>query len=48
MEKVMFYINGIAGGGAERVITNLANGFEEKGYQSVMVTSFVRPQNEYP
>ena len=46
MEKVMFYINGIAGGGAERVITNLANGFEEKGYQSVMVTSFVRPQNE--
>lgn len=48
MKKVLFYINGIAGGGAERVITNLANGFEEKGYESIMVTSFVRPQNEYP
>ena len=47
MKKIMFYINGIGGGGAERVITNLANGFGEKGYESILVTSFVR-ENEYP
>lgn len=38
--KILFYINTIRHGGAERVISNLANQLEKKGHQCVFVTSF--------
>lgn len=44
--KVMFYINGIYGGGAERVMTNLASSFAISGNDVILVTSFYR-ENEY-
>ena len=44
--KIMFYINSIHHGGAERVITNLANEFS-KDNEVVLVTSF-RCEKEYP
>ena len=40
MKKIMFYINVLGYGGAERVISNLANQFSDKGYKCVMVTSY--------
>lgn len=44
---LMFYINAIHGGGAERVILQLAYRFAQAGYRSVLVTSFV-DVHEYP
>ena len=38
--KIMFYINALLNGGAERVMCNLANQFSERGYRVVFVTSF--------
>ena len=38
--KILFYINAISHGGAERVISNLANEFSNKGYDVTVVTSF--------
>lgn len=38
--KLLFYINSIYGGGAERVMSNLASAFSAHGYQVVLVTSF--------
>ena len=38
--KILFYINAIHQGGAERVMVNLANQFSEKGDDVVLVTSF--------
>lgn len=38
--KILFYIDEIGGGGAERVMANLANGFIEKGEEVILVTSF--------
>ena len=46
MKKIMFYINAINGGGAERVMTNLATQFSEEGYETVLVTSY-RAEGEY-
>lgn len=43
----MFYINTINGGGAERVMVNLAKCFSENGYDTSLVTSF-RNTWEYP
>lgn len=40
MKIIMFYINQIYEGGAERVIVYLANWFAQKGYDSILVTSF--------
>ena len=40
MTKIMFYINSISTGGAERVIVNLANYFAENGYEAVLVSSY--------
>lgn len=45
--KVLFYINAIHHGGAERVITLLAKQFSRKGVDSVLVTSFY-DEWEYP
>lgn len=44
--KILFYINQIYGGGAERVITQLASSFAEAGDEAILVTSFER-ENEY-
>lgn len=40
MKKILFYINSIDNGGAERVIVNLANYFSEKSYETLLVTSY--------
>jgi len=47
MKKIVFYINAIHDGGAERVMVNLANHFSQIGYESILVTSF-RDKWEYP
>ena len=39
--KVMFYINAIHDGGAERVMINLADRFARFGHEVILVTSFV-------
>lgn len=44
--KVLFYINTLAKGGAERVITNLANQFAEDNHETVVITSYYK-KNEY-
>lgn len=44
---LMFYINAIHDGGAERVLLQLAQRFSAAGYRSVVVTSFV-DVHEYP
>lgn len=47
MQKtLMFYINSIHKGGAERVIVQLAGRFAAEGYRSILVTSFV-DEGEY-
>lgn len=40
MRKLLFYINAIHHGGAERVMVNLANEFSRRGYAVILVTSF--------
>ena len=45
--KIMLYINTLQTGGAERVISQLANRFADAGYDVGMVTSFPCEQ-EYP
>lgn len=46
-KTLLFYINAIHEGGAERVILRLAYHFSQVGYRSIVVTSFV-DDNEYP
>lgn len=38
--KILFYINAIHDGGAERVMVNLAKYFSDIGYETILVTSF--------
>lgn len=45
--KLFFYINVLAGGGAERVVSNLANQLAAAGETVAIVTSFPT-ENEYP
>ena len=47
MDTLLFYINTINVGGAERVIIQLAHHFANKGYRSVLVTSFMDKGKEY-
>ncbi len=44
---LMFYINTIRGGGAARVMVQLAGRFRAEGYRTILVTSF-REDVEYP
>lgn len=44
---IIFYINSLAHGGAERVIIQLAKHFSDAGYRAVIMTSYVA-DNEYP
>lgn len=46
MKKILFYINILSGGGAERVIVNLANEFAKKGYETILVASYAT-EGEY-
>lgn len=39
MKKIAFYIGNLARGGAQRVVVNLANYFQEIGYKTVIVTT---------
>lgn len=47
LKRFMFYINTLSTGGAERVISQLANRFSDDGYEVMLVTSFPM-DNEYP
>ncbi len=47
LKKVAFYINSIGGGGAERVMVNLAKQFAGNGVETVLITSFIATW-EYP
>ena len=47
MKKLLFYINALHHGGAERVIAYLANSFSKSDYDCVMITSIKEPW-EYP
>lgn len=47
MKKIIFYINAIHDGGAERVMVNLAKYFSEEGFDTILVTSF-KDTWEYP
>lgn len=44
--KVMFYINQLGSGGAERAISNTASYFAEHGWDTILLTSF-RLEHEY-
>ena len=44
---LMFYINSLNRGGAQRVLVQLAGRFAAAGWRSVLVTSFVS-EEEYP
>ena len=46
--KLMFYINTISHGGAERVIVNLATQLSHRGHNCCLVTSYYTPEFEYP
>lgn len=46
MRKIAFHLNCLEQGGAERVVTNLANQFVEKGYQVLIVTEWYG-ENEF-
>lgn len=45
--KLLFYINTISHGGAERVMVNLATDLAERGHDCRLVTSFRTPKFEY-
>lgn len=47
MKTLMFYINSLHKGGAQRVMLQLADRFARAGYRAVLVTSFVG-EDEYP
>ena len=47
-KTIIFYINSIRRGGAERVLLELARFFSQSGYRSILVTSFVDMGTEYP
>lgn len=40
MKKILFYINALNGGGAERVMSNLSSQFTDNGYEVIFVTSY--------
>lgn len=46
MRKIAFHLNCLEQGGAERVVTNLANQFVEKGYQVLIATEWCG-ENEF-
>lgn len=47
-KRIAFYISTLRVGGAERAISNLANGFCEKGYRVYMITENPDDKESYP
>ena len=47
MKKIAFHLNCLGQGGAERVVSNLANTFAEEGYEVFVATEW-QEDNEYP
>lgn len=45
--RIVCYINALSGGGAERVMSVLANGLSQRGHKVWMITDFSKPV-EYP
>ena len=45
--KIAFFIEHISNGGAERVITNLANSFAKHNHEVIMITTIRRLGEEY-
>ena len=43
MAKIAFHLNCLTHGGAERVVTNLANQFAQEGYEVVVATEWTDP-----
>lgn len=48
MKKIMFVTATLGGGGAERVMLNLANNMAEKGHEIIVYCTAPRIKNEYP
>ncbi len=46
-KTLLFYINTLRHGGAEKAIIQLAYNFANAGYNSILVTSFIEEGNEY-
>lgn len=46
MKKILFHINSLGKGGAERVMSNLANCFVEDGYEIILTTQW-KEKDEY-
>ncbi len=46
MKKIVFHLNCLEQGGAERVVTNLAHQFSSEGYQVIIATEWIG-QNEF-
>ena len=46
MRKIIFHINSLEQGGAERVITNLAHQFAAEGYEAYIATEWYA-ENEF-
>ena len=40
MQKIAFHLNSLQQGGAERVVSNLANRFAKEGYEVVIATEW--------
>ena len=47
MKKIAFHLNSLEQGGAERVVSNLANRFVKDGYEVLIATEW-QGENEYP
>lgn len=45
MRKIIFHINSLEQGGAERVITNLAHQFAAEGYEVYIATEWYAEMN---
>ena len=46
MHKILFHLNSLAQGGAERVVSNLAHQFHKKGYEVLIATEW-QGENEF-
>lgn len=47
MHKIAFHLNNLEQGGAERVVSTLANQFAAKGYEVIVATE-EKKENEFP
>lgn len=45
MKKMVFYIDMLGRGGAQRVMCNLVNYFSEKAYDTILINDYIRDEN---